>query len=490
MRKKEKIMIGIVLISVLMITISMSYAYFTSTFNNVGNRDTSITAAQVGSIRLNAEAATYTSEKQFPGEMTVQKFYIEPVGEGKGIYEIDLTGVINESLFGSDVEISLYKAVTNEEVIVTKGELTQDGDHYYRVDTLNTNGLTPIYTGTLKNGLNILYQEEFEVINESGLKIRKDSSFTAVSRYTYYLVYNYKNNGEQSAQMGTTFSGTISAKLINEKTLTNSHIVTFVITEREGGTDSCYGIIRAYYEDNELASLYRVSCSTLQETEQITSGYDFSGFETTDINSILDAYTLESSYFVNTQNVDTLIDVSDSQVLAQLNSSLIQESLPYQRWENYEFADDYSDIDYDVVLYDLNYSDSGGMLTPHYFELIVVRPAGDSLRLYDARRAVYEGNTWEEYNYVYPSNETVYLTEDTIREQLISDLASCSLYEEPFGEVDYENFDFGTVNNPAFASEPFFPITVDTNDFESFEESSMENATTDHPIRLYCLLSD
>ena len=217
MKKKEKIMIGIVLISVLMITISISYAYFTATFNNVGNKDTSITAAQVGSIRLNAEAATYTSDDQFPGEMTVQKFYIEPVGEGKGIYEIDLTGVINESLFGSDVEISLYKAITNEEVIVTKGELTQDGDHYYRVDTLNTNGLTPIYTGTLKNGLNILYQEDFEVINQSGLKIRENESSTAVSKYTYYLVYNYKNNGEQSAQMGNTFSGTISAKLIQEK---------------------------------------------------------------------------------------------------------------------------------------------------------------------------------------------------------------------------------------------------------------------------------
>lgn len=485
MKKKEKIMIGIVLISVLMITISMSYAYFTATFNNVGNRDTSITAAQVGSIRLNAEAATYTSEEQFPGEMTVQKFYIEPVGEGKGIYEIDLTGVINESLFGSDVEISLYKAITNEEVIVTKGELTQDGDHYYRVDTLNTNGLTPIYTGTLKNGLNILYQEDFEVINQSGLKIRESESSTAVSRYTYYLVYNYKNNGEQSAQMGTTFSGTISAKLINEKTLTNSHTVTFVMTEREGGVDSCSEIIRAYYEDNELSSLYRVSCSTLQETEQITSGYDFGGYETTDINSILDAYTLESSYFVNTQNVDTLIDVSDSQVLAQLNSSLIQENLPYQRWVDYEFADDYSDIDYDVVLYHLS-TDYSGMLTPHYLDMVIVGPAGDSLSLYEVKTAIYEGDSWEEYNYVYPSNETVYLTEDTIREQLISDLASCSWYEATGEEIDYETYDFGTINNSAFDSPPF-------NSLGSVSIEEVENGVVNMPdenhLSIYCQIS-
>ena len=71
----------------------------------MGSRETSITTAQLGSIRLNAEAAIYTSEKQFPGEMTVQKFYIEPVGEGKGIYEIDLNAVVN---MVSDNHLSIY----------------------------------------------------------------------------------------------------------------------------------------------------------------------------------------------------------------------------------------------------------------------------------------------------------------------------------------------------------------------------------------------
>lgn len=215
MTKKEKTMIFVVLISVFVITISMSYAYFTATFNNVGTRDTSITAAQVGSIRLNAEAPTYTSEKQYPGEMTVHKFYVEPVGIGKGFYEIDLDATL-PNVFASDVEVSLYRSINNEEVTVTKGELTQDGDNYYRQDTLNTNGLTPIYTGVLTNGENILHQQAFEVFNDSGLKIRKDSNSTAYPRYTYYLVYNYKNNGDQNAQMGSTFSGTVSIKLITE----------------------------------------------------------------------------------------------------------------------------------------------------------------------------------------------------------------------------------------------------------------------------------
>ncbi|MBR1817513.1 MAG: hypothetical protein IJ772_01565, partial [Bacilli bacterium] len=172
--KKEKTMIGVVLVSVFMITISISYAYFTATFQNLGDRETNITASTMGSLKLTSTEATYTSGNQYPGDMAIQKFTVEPVSKGSGVYELDLTGVIDESIFGSDVEIQLYKSIDNTEVIVTEGDLTQEGENYSRVDTLVTNGLIPIYTKALKNGLNILYQEEFEVIEESGsLKVRE-----------------------------------------------------------------------------------------------------------------------------------------------------------------------------------------------------------------------------------------------------------------------------------------------------------------------------
>ena len=125
--------------------------------------------------------------------------------------------MIDESIFGTDVEIELYKSIDNTEVTVTEGELTQSGTQFSRVDTLVTNGLTPIYTKALKNGLNILYQEEFEVIEESGvLKVRDNSTSTSYPKYTFYLVYNYKNNGNQNNQMGKIFSGTISGRLVKE----------------------------------------------------------------------------------------------------------------------------------------------------------------------------------------------------------------------------------------------------------------------------------
>ena len=216
MKNKKKLTIGLVIAFIALVS-GISYAYFTASFSNLGTRETSITLAELGSLKLTASEATYTSGNQYPGDIAFQKFEVEPVTKGLGIYEIDLTGVIDESVFGSDVEIQLYKSIDNTEVTITEGDLTQDGSTFSRVDTLVTNGLTPIYTGSLKNGLNNLYQEEFEVVNDNGLKIRENSESTAYPKYTFYLVYNYKNNGNQNSQMGQTFNGTISGKIIDKK---------------------------------------------------------------------------------------------------------------------------------------------------------------------------------------------------------------------------------------------------------------------------------
>ncbi|MBR1749081.1 MAG: hypothetical protein IJ743_04715, partial [Bacilli bacterium] len=181
---QKKLTMGL-LIALVALVSGVSYAYFTATFQNLGVRETSITLAEMGSLKLTSTEATYTSGNQYPGDMAIQKFTVEPVSKGSGVYELDLTGVIDESIFASDVEIQLYKSLDNTEVTITEGDLTQEGENYSRVDTLVTNGLTPIYTGTLKNGLNILYQEEFEVIEESGtLKVRENSTSIAYPKYT------------------------------------------------------------------------------------------------------------------------------------------------------------------------------------------------------------------------------------------------------------------------------------------------------------------
>ena len=217
MENQKKLTIGFIIALVALVS-GISYAYFTATFQNLGVRETTITLAEMGSLKLTASEANYTSGNQYPGDMAIQKFEVEPVTKGLGVYELDLTGVIDESIFGTDVEIQLYKSIDTTAVTITEGNLTKEGENFSRVDTLVTNGLTSIYTGTLKNGLNLLYQEDFEVIEESGtLKVRENSESTAYPKYTFYLVYNYKNNGNQNSQMGQTFNGTISGKLINKK---------------------------------------------------------------------------------------------------------------------------------------------------------------------------------------------------------------------------------------------------------------------------------
>ena len=238
MNKRDKTLVVVVLVSVLLISISISYAFFTATFQNLGDREASIVASKVGSLKLTADEMTYTSGNQYPGDMAIQKFTIEPLGVGKGVYELDLAGVIDTSIFGNDVEVHLYKSIDNTEVTITEGELTQEGDNFSRVDTIVANGLTPIYSKALKNGNNVLYQENFEVIDDNGtLKVRENSTSPAYPKYTFYLVYNYKNNGDQNNQMGKTFTGTISGKLI--LTPSNLEAVTTDYSSPSSLTNSC-----------------------------------------------------------------------------------------------------------------------------------------------------------------------------------------------------------------------------------------------------------
>ena len=271
--KNKKLWVGL-FIALITLIAGATYAYFSASFQNLGTRETSITLAEMGSLKLTASEATYTSGGEYPGDIAIQKFYVEPVSKGKGVYEIDLTGVIDESIFGSDVEVKLYKVLDNSEITVTEGELTVEEYHpchingfianyelektnpsflitssqgnvslsmindedgvscdegyegygaddvitkYSKIDTLNENGNTSIYSETCINGNQILLQENFEVIEDgSTLKLRKDNTSTAYPKYTFYLVYNYKNNGNQDNQMGLTFSGTISGQIIDE----------------------------------------------------------------------------------------------------------------------------------------------------------------------------------------------------------------------------------------------------------------------------------
>ena len=204
---KKQTIIALTIIGILLVaTIGATFAYFASSSQN---DDAGINAEteELGSILLDG-TKVFTSYDLLPGQMGVQEFTIEKNSDtGNGIYEIDLEATVPEE-FRSDIEILLYKTTdpVSNNVTVNVADPTLEDEMIYQEDSLNITGSPElVYQGTLtENPQIILEQADFDV--------------TTLEKTTYYLVYHYKNNGNQDDQQGKTFTGTISVRLINEKT--------------------------------------------------------------------------------------------------------------------------------------------------------------------------------------------------------------------------------------------------------------------------------
>ena len=211
----KTIMIAVVvLLLAIVATVGASYAYFATANKTTGNDEKlNIVTEDLGNIKWQG-TKVFESSGLLPGEMGIQTFTIEKNSTtGKGIYEIDLKGII-DSVFNDDVEISLYKSTnpTTDNVTITQGNSATDAGadnkvHYYKEDTLTINGSPKKVYGpkALKNKNPIILEQA-------------DFDNSTLQKTTYYLVYHYKNaDTAQDAQQGKNFSGEISVKLILEK---------------------------------------------------------------------------------------------------------------------------------------------------------------------------------------------------------------------------------------------------------------------------------
>ena len=209
MKNKKTIMMAVVvLLLVIVSVIGASYAYFATATKTTGNdKNLNIVTENLGDIKWEG-TKVYTSGDLLPGECGIQTFTIEKnSATGKGIYEIDLKGILDES-FGTDVEITLYKSTdtTTNNVTIKEGNSTISGDttkQYYKEDSVVLNGTPEKVYGpkALKNKNPIILEQA-------------DFDNSTLSKTTYYLVYCYKNNGNQDKQQGKSFSGVISVRLI------------------------------------------------------------------------------------------------------------------------------------------------------------------------------------------------------------------------------------------------------------------------------------
>ena len=211
MKEKKSIIIAVVILLLVLVgAVGASYAYFATTTKTTGNdKNLNIVTENLGDIKWEG-TKVFESGNLLPGECGIQTFTIEKnSASGKGIYEIDLKGILDEA-FGSDVEITLYKSTdASNNITIKEGSSTISGDttkQYYKEDSVVLNG-----TPEKAYGTNALQNKEQIILEQ------RDFDNSTLSKTTYYLVYCYKNNGNQDNQQGKSFSGEISVRLILEK---------------------------------------------------------------------------------------------------------------------------------------------------------------------------------------------------------------------------------------------------------------------------------
>ncbi len=217
-RKGLTILLG----SILVITIGITYAYYMAQVQGTGNTnaETSAMTATLGEVEFNGENTfdtTNIGRDIYPGFIGVQTFTVGPYKDGSGIYEIDLQASV-PAAFGSDIKITLYKTsdATNNNIDSEEGSLTITNNQYVKQDTLITNGtLEKVYEGVLSTTTETaLEQVEFTIENNAFTT----PTTTPDGYYTYYAVYEYLDNGNQNSQQGLNFSSKITVKYILEVT--------------------------------------------------------------------------------------------------------------------------------------------------------------------------------------------------------------------------------------------------------------------------------
>ena len=119
MDTKHWLSLGIVLSCLLIVGVTTSFAYFTANITKENENKTKVEAGAIGSIKYDGEL-TFNETNIYPGMQNIQTFTIEKGSqEGTGTYEIDLASTLPE-VFGSDIEITLYKTTTPETDNVTR----------------------------------------------------------------------------------------------------------------------------------------------------------------------------------------------------------------------------------------------------------------------------------------------------------------------------------------------------------------------------------
>ncbi len=254
---KNKKVLALYLVGVLLLSSGLSYAFFTATSSVSGNGSiSSVDTTTVKSEGLAGDGNISFSEADiYPGHTAIASIKVTGTGENTPLlYNVIFEGT---NTFKTPINYTIYKVDQNIEVSYSCTPTTKvvsGAMMYYEECTGNniTSLGSPVKEGTISNGKTTLLDNEVIVTSPEG------------TITYYYVVIEYPNQDTaQNADIGSILSGTIKVESNGEYP---SPEVLFVGNTTQGSNDwyksaSITSNITSYTEDYEVEY-----CTTTSET--------------------------------------------------------------------------------------------------------------------------------------------------------------------------------------------------------------------------------
>ena len=254
---KNKEVLALYLVGVLLLSTGLSYAFFTATSSISGSGSiSSVDTATISSEGIAGDGNISFSEADiYPGHTAIASIKVTGTGENTPLlYNVIFEGT---NTFTTPINYTIYKVDSNIDVSYSctpKTGVVDGAMMYYEECTGNniTSLGSPIKSGTISNGKTTLLDNEVIITSPEG------------TITYYYVVIEYPNQeNEQNADIGSTLSGTIKVESNGEYPTPE---VLFVGNTTEGSNGwyksaSITSNITSYTEDYEVEY-----CTTTSET--------------------------------------------------------------------------------------------------------------------------------------------------------------------------------------------------------------------------------
>ena len=268
---KNKKVLALYLVGVLLLSTGLSYAFFVATSSTTGNGSmSSVDTATITSEGLAGDGNISFSESDiYPGHTAIASIKVTGTGENSPLlYNVIFEGT---NTFTIPINYTIYKLDSNIDVSYSceaKTQVVSGAMQYY--EECSGNNITslgsPIKSGTISNGKTTLLDNEVIVTSPEGTVTY------------YYVVIEYPNQDTaQNADIGSTLSGTIKVES-NGEYPTPSVIFVGNTTEGSNGwykSASITSNITSYTEDYAVQYCTTTSDTCIPDTTPTLSDNSF-----------------------------------------------------------------------------------------------------------------------------------------------------------------------------------------------------------------------